>query len=192
MKKSVVLLVLMMGMLIVGCGEEEKFVPQVVTPTKIPEEAVTSTADESSEEESDDIESTEGQGTVTENNESKNFGREDLNEYMDSIKEQAHAISSYLENEAMTQLDMNEKSLELYELWDGALNHLWSELKSLLSEEDFTKLLEEQRTWIAEKEKAVKEAGKEVEGGSMYPLVVNLEAAKITEERVCTLYELLK
>ena len=46
--------------------------------------------------------------------------------------------------------------------------------------------------WIAEKEKAVEEAGKEVEGGSMYSLVVNMKAAELTEERVYELYELLK
>ena len=45
---------------------------------------------------------------------------------------------------------------------------------------------------VADKEAAVEEAGKEVEGGSMYPLVVNSEAAKLTEERVYELYEQLK
>jgi len=52
--------------------------------------------------------------------------------------------------------------------------------------------LDEQRTWIAEKEKAIEEVGKEVEGGSMYSLIVNTEAARITEERVYELYEFLK
>ena len=87
---------------------------------------------------------------------------------------------------------MNLKSQELYELWDGALNYLWGELKDSLPEEDFSKLLDEQRIWIVEKEKSVEEAGKEVEGGSIYSMVVNMEAAKITEERVYELYELLK
>ena len=86
---------------------------------------------------------------------------------------------------------MNIKSQELYDLWDGALNDLWDKLQYNLSEEEFSKLLDEQRTWIAEKEKFVEEAGKEVEGGSLYSLVVNMEAAKITEERVYELYELL-
>ena len=43
----------------------------------------------------------------------------------------------------------------------------------------------------AEKEEAVEKAGKEFEGGSIYPLIVNTEAAKITEERVYQLYEIL-
>ena len=72
------------------------------------------------------------------------------------------------------------------------MNDLWDEVKRSLPEEEFEKLLEEQRIWIAEKEKSVETAGKEFEGGSLYPLVVNAEAAKITEERVYKLYELLK
>lgn len=87
---------------------------------------------------------------------------------------------------------MNVKSQELYELWDGALNYLWSELKNDLTEEEFEQLLEEQRIWIAEKEKATEEAGKDVEGGSLYALLVYTESAKITEERVYELYELLR
>ena len=39
---------------------------------------------------------------------------------------------------------------------------------------------------------AVEAAGKEFEGGSIYPLIVNTEAAKLTEERTYKLYELLK
>ena len=41
-------------------------------------------------------------------------------------------------------------------------------------------------------EAAAEAAGKEFEGGSMYPLIVNTEAARLIEERVYKLYELLK
>ena len=116
----------------------------------------------------------------------------DLENYMASIKEQSDSIQYFLENEALTQMEMNEKSQELYELWDGALNYLWSELQNVLSEDEFGELRDKQRTWISEKEKTVEEAGKEFEGGSMYSMVVNGEAAGITEERVYELYELLK
>ena len=112
--------------------------------------------------------------------------------YMASIEEQSDNIKDFLENDAMTQLDMNEKTQELYELWDGALNDMWSELKDTLSEEEFEKLRNEQRTWISNKEKLVEEVGKEYEGGSMYSMVVNGEAAEITEKRVYELYVLLK
>lgn len=39
---------------------------------------------------------------------------------------------------------------------------------------------------------AVEAAAKEYEGGSIHTLVINSEAAKLTQERVCELYELLK
>lgn len=116
----------------------------------------------------------------------------DYDSYMASIEEQSDSIKYSLENDPLTQTEMNEKSQELYELWDGALNYLWGELKNTLSEEEFEELRDVQRTWISEKEKSVEEAGKEFEGGSLYPTIVNGEAADITEKRVYELYELLK
>ena len=116
----------------------------------------------------------------------------DYESYIAIIEEQSNDIKYALENEVVTQIEMNEKSQELFELWDGALNYLWGELKNVLSDEEFEELRDEQRTWIAQKEEAVEAAGKEVEGGSLYSMVVNTEAAKITEIRVYELYELLK
>ena len=113
-------------------------------------------------------------------------------DYMASITEQSDILKTSLEQEILTQQDMNLKSEELYELWDDALNYLWGKLKESLPEDEFSKLLDEQRIWISEKEKNVEEAGRDVEGGSMYSLVVNMEAAKITEERVYELYQLFK
>jgi uncharacterized protein YecT (DUF1311 family) len=116
----------------------------------------------------------------------------ELDDYILSIKEQSDIIKKALEQDTLTQTDMNIKSRELYELWDDALNYLWSELKSSLSEEEFAKLKEEQRIWIVKKEKTVEEVGKEFIGGTIYSLVVNTEAAKLTEERVYELYKLFK
>lgn len=130
---------------------------------------------------------------VTEQNGFSSYDvNEGLDEYMAFIKEQSDIIQDSLEHDTLTQADMNMKSQELYELWDDALNYLWGEVKSSITEEEFEKLLDEQRIWIEEKEKSVEEAGKEFEGGSIYALIVNGEAAKITEERVYELYELLK
>lgn len=130
---------------------------------------------------------------VTEQNGFSSYDISDsLEDYMELLKEQSDVIKNSLEKESLSQADMNVKSQELYELWDGALNYLWSELKNDLTEEEFEQLLEEQRIWIAEKEKATEEAGKDVEGGSLYALLVYTESAKITEERVYELYELLR
>ena len=115
-----------------------------------------------------------------------------VEEYLTFVKEQSDAIKTSLEQEPLTQTDMNQKSEELRTLWDEALNHLLDEAKKILPKAEVEKLTAEQSTWVAEMKAAVEAAGKEVEGGSAYPLVVNSEAAKLTEERVCKLYELLK
>ena len=115
-----------------------------------------------------------------------------IDEMLDSAKERAAIINDSLENEVLTQSEMNTKSHELYEVWDGILNELWAEVKNTLSDEKYQEVLNEQRAWIKEKEAAVEKAGADVAGGSMEPLVRNLEAAAITEERVYELYKLLK
>ena len=142
-------------------------------------------------EESDAVETTEEETAETEQEENSGYDISSVEDYLASVKEQSLTIKDYLENEAMTQTDMNVKSQELYELWDEALNYLWGELKTNLPENDFSKLLEEQRSWITEKETAVEAAGKDYEGGSMYALAVNSEAADLTEARVYELYEIL-
>ena len=115
-----------------------------------------------------------------------------LDNYMDTISTRSEAFKLALEREELTQLDMNETSQALYDLWDSALNYLWTELRNSMTEEDFALLQKEQRTWIANKEAAVAEAGKEYENGSMYDLIVTGTAAQLTEERVWELYDLLR
>ena len=117
---------------------------------------------------------------------------ENLEAYMTSIREQSELIKASLAQDPLSQYELNAKSLELFELWDGALNHIWDALERRLSDEEFAVLQEQQRAWVADKEKAVEEAGMDFQGGSLYPLIVNGEAAAITEERVWELYELLK
>ena len=53
-------------------------------------------------------------------------------------------------------------------------------------------LTEEERAWIKWKEQAVKDAGSEMEGGSMQPLLENDKAAEVTRERVYELAGWLK
>jgi uncharacterized protein YecT (DUF1311 family) len=106
------------------------------------------------------------------------------------LEEWAKTLKDLLENEDLTQAEMNEASSELYATWDSALNILWNELKEELPDDEFSKLLEEQREWIKAKEDAVAKAGAEYEGGSMHSMAVNMEAADITEKRVNELYEI--
>jgi len=89
----------------------------------------------------------------------------------------------------ITQADMNLAAQDRYQIWNGVLNSLWAVLKDVLAKEEMDPLTQEQLAWIRDKEAAVEAAGAEVEGGSVYPAVVNGTAALLTRERV---YELLE
>lgn len=107
---------------------------------------------------------------------------------LEDAESKASAMQKKLqEDPSLTQADMNTLSYEIYQVWDDVLNELWKSLKSTLDEETMDSLLEEQRAWINEKEEEVKQAGEEVSGGSIAPLVANQRAAELTRTRV---YEL--
>lgn len=103
--------------------------------------------------------------------------------YLADVTAQAADIQKALEA-AQTQTEMNEKSKELADLWDAALNTLLTEAQKRLPAADYEKLTAEQSAWEAEKQAGVEFAGKAYEGGSMYALAVNTEAARLTEARV--------
>lgn len=179
MKKNLILLLLTAVLCLSGCIKEETAVPETPPVTEATTESPTTEA------------ATESTTVETTAETAPGYDTGRLAEYLASVQEESDSIQYYLEHEALYQADMNSASQELYDLWDGALNYLWGELKAILPEEEFAVLLEEQRTWITEKEAAAAEAGEEVAGGSLYPLVVNSKAAKLTEERVWQLFALL-
>lgn len=92
-------------------------------------------------------------------------------------------------SDTATQMEMNEYSERLYKLWDDELNRLWKVLKEELSSTEMAKLLEEQRTWIAEKEKAINEIGEISGGGTATTMNENMTGEDLTRRRV---YELLE
>ena len=116
----------------------------------------------------------------------------ELANYMASVENQSNVLKASLENDPLPQVDMNMKSEELRQLWDAALTMMLDEAKSALSEAEWKALTEAQNAWTASTETAVAAAGKDWEGGSMYPLVVNMEAARLTEARVYDIYEMMK
>jgi len=115
-----------------------------------------------------------------------------LEAFLKSAGEKADAIMLSLEQENLTQTEMNQKSEELRTLWDEALNRLLDEADKMLSDAELEQLAAEQSAWDAAAKAAAEAAGKAYEGGSLYPLAVNSEAARLTEERVGQLYERLK
>ena len=111
--------------------------------------------------------------------------------YLTGVKEQSAAIKATLEQEALTQTEMNLQSKELADLWDAALAYVLDVAEKQLPESEWSKLTAEQSAWMTEKANAVEAAGKETEGGSMHALIVNVEAAALTEARVLSLAETL-
>lgn len=132
------------------------------------------------------------------NNEAQQYGFSSYN-IIDNLKnniayyeEWAASLKNSMENDSLSQAEYNVKAEELYEVWDAALNQTWKVLKQILDEEAMSLLTAEELDWIALKEQAVAEAGAEYEGGSMQPMIMNLKAAEMTEERVYELVSLLE
>ena len=92
----------------------------------------------------------------------------------------------------LTQTDMTTIAYERNNMWDEYLNSIWEVLLETKSAEEMETIKAEEKEWIAKKEAAVKEAGSEVEGGSMQPMIENDKAAEMTKERVYELLELLE
>lgn len=114
------------------------------------------------------------------------FEAADMDKELAQVEEQAKKQMEKLQS-AVTQMDMNEASDELYQLWDQELNDIWKRLKGTLSEAEMSELTERQREWIAFKEEAGKAAGSECEGGSIQGMIIAQKKAELTRERV---YEL--
>ena len=133
-------------------------------------------------------------GTVAESSELSKEGTVSFSLESDlaQVAAKAKVLQDKLEKETLTQAEMNATAEELYRLWNDELNAVWALLQNKLPSDEMEKLTEEERTWIAEKEKAVQAAGAEVEDGSMQSLVTATEAAKWTEKRVYELAERLK
>lgn len=114
---------------------------------------------------------------------------ENLKENIAYAEERAAITEDSIRNDPLTQLEYNEKSQELYEIWDSVLNSVWGILMLTQDTETTNMLIEEEREWIAWKEQVVAEAGADYEGGSMQPMIMNQKAAEMTKARV---YELME
>ncbi|WP_051604832.1 lysozyme inhibitor LprI family protein [Lachnobacterium bovis] len=89
----------------------------------------------------------------------------------------------------MKQGEMNDVARKRYYLWEDEINSIWKRLYPKLSASTKKKLLDEQRKWIAQKDRDTFAAGITFEGGSMQPLITYPRAEMITRKRI---YELAK
>lgn len=170
-----VIMAIIAAMCLTGCAGEKNRSVADSTQEKTGNE-IQETVGEEQESEAGQLDSTESSSQY------------DIQQTLENAEREASALQRKLmEDPSLNQADMNTLSGEIYQVWDGVLNELWKNVKSTLDEEKWNNLLEEQRTWIAEKEAEVKETGEAVGGGSLAPLVANQRAAKLTRLRV---YEL--
>lgn len=117
---------------------------------------------------------------------------EHLYEFIEVQSEWAASVEYSLVHDPLNQMEMNELSYQLYQIWDETLNEEWNVLKQTLDDDTMENVLKEQREWIAYKEQEVEKAAAEVGGGSMAALVANQKAAELTQARVYELLEYLE
>lgn len=106
----------------------------------------------------------------------------------------ASDIESYAETageSAMTQMEINQVSAEIYSRWDGLLNDVYQYLKSVLPSGEFAALKKEELAWIKRKEAAVAEEGEAWGSGSGRPMAENSVASDYTRERCYELIDMI-
>ncbi len=102
-------------------------------------------------------------------------------------QEESETWKAALSDSALSDAEHLEAARNLYQIWDDNLNQLWDILKQILTEEEMTQLLAEQRSWIAEKEEQMSAATAEsVESVESFRI-----GAELTEERVYALTKYL-
>lgn len=116
----------------------------------------------------------------------------DIDAELAALEEEAQQMNDRLQSGELSQIEMNRLSGEIFQLWDDELNSLWSRLKEKLDADAMEELTKEEREWIQRKDQEVQAAGKEMEGGSMQPLLENDKGAELTRKRVYELAERLK
>lgn len=109
---------------------------------------------------------------------------------LERIEEEADAIELKMQEDAtLSQTELNDLATKLYQLWDTELNLIWGRLQKMLTEEEMSKLTEEENEWIVYKETEAEAAGSAYTGGSIQTLIVYQKQAELTRERVYELAE---
>ena len=189
-----IMTVLLLAAGLCACGKTEKN-----EGSEKPEDEITADVEEDTETASDvtsdsDVEKTPVSGESTDNGtEAVDISevRSRVDEELKHIEEQEAILEENLQN-ATSQMEMNQISYEIYQLWDDELNAVWKTLKEVLESSKMEELTVEQREWITYKENEIKAAGLEFEGGSMQSAIESSEGTELTKERVYELVEYLK
>ncbi len=103
-----------------------------------------------------------------------------------SLEEAEAVVASITEtgsDRIVTQAEMNQGSYEEFEKADLELKQAYERLRSLLEGDNLKHLEEAQRAWQAFRKKQVLLAGSFYMGGSIRPLIHNVQACALTESR---------
>lgn len=84
----------------------------------------------------------------------------------------------------LTQAEMNQLSYEEFEKSELELKQIYERLTGALSASERQRLDESQKAWLRYRNQQVAFAGSLYEGGSIQPLIHNIEAQTLTNERV--------
>ncbi|WP_342044895.1 lysozyme inhibitor LprI family protein [Bacillus sp. OTU530] len=101
---------------------------------------------------------------------------------LDKIKTQVRESSTGVTTDILNDSQYN------YELWDNALNEIYSVLKNQLSESEMNELRNQQRQWVITRDQAAQASYDEEGGGSMSRIVYSETLVEVTKERC---YELV-
>lgn len=192
------ILAIIMGLLLAAglyaCGKAEKN-----EASEKPENEITEDVEENTETTPDETsDSSANENPVSD--ESADSGTDTVNisevrsrvdEELKHVKEQEAILEEKLQN-ITSQMEMNQISYEIYQLWDDELNAIWKTLKEVLDSEKMEKLTIEQREWITYKENEINAAGAEFGQGTMRSAIENSEGTDLTKKRIYELVEYLE
>lgn len=108
------------------------------------------------------------------------------------LEEYSKSIDNEIQNGEYSQMELNELAHQKYLVWDNVLNDMWTYLKITLPADQMKALTQEEVNWIHEKEAKAKAAAAYCQGGSMYPMVYDLEAAELTRQRAYVIVNYVK
>lgn len=196
MKKVIITVMLALISLTVSCGadkSEKKNETATVESTDNNNDKVSESADDNSKDlttDKDKVESTsatESSTTTNKNSSIKTGNKQIYKDKLDKIKE---GIKNDLE---ASYNGPNQTAIaaarEEYSRWDKTLNEIYNELKTELPKNDMSKLEQEEKNWIGEKEEKAKKASEEMKGGTGEQLLYNGSLAATTRERCYELVE---
>ncbi len=93
------------------------------------------------------------------------------------------ALVSWATSDA-SQAEMNQASYRDFEKADLGLRHSYERLRMILEPKDLERLDQAQEAWRSFRDEQVRFAGGFYEGGSIRPLIHNVEALVLTETRI--------